>query len=318
MSAVSHHQARQWVEQAADGNLKPEQQRLLQQHLAECAACQAFAAELAALEASLRSTLNERWPASGLPTPKKKELIKEMQTQFSHGGGAPWTGLRWLLWLIPLLVILAWIFFQQTTPKPLDAAAIDTATASPNAPATSSPTATKTPTALSSSTPTQQVLTLIAIPVQNVNCRAGNSNAFDIEDTLLEAEEYKPNARGFDNLWARFVGPVNQVPCWAYVENLLFTINEEPVELVNVPESLLPFAAYPATPTPTVDEGEGSEASATIAPLSPTPSPTPSATRVPQCSDGLDNDGDGKTDFDPTGRGDPECRNSNDDDESTP
>lgn len=314
MSAVSHHQARLWIEQAADGNLKPEQQRFLQQHLAECASCQAFAAELAALEASLRSALNERWPASGLPTPKKNELINQLQTQFSHGGGAPWTGLRWLLWLMPLLVILAWILLQQTNTRSQSAAAIGTATASPSATATTSPTATKSPTALSSSTPTQQVLTLIAIPVQNVNCRAGNSNDFEIEDTLLDSKRYSPTARGLDNLWVRFVAPVNQVPCWAYVENLLFTINEEPVELVNIPESLLPFATYPATPTPTVDEDEGSEATATTAPFSATPSPT----RAPQCSDGRDNDGDGKTDFDPTGRGDPECRNANDDNEAIP
>jgi hypothetical protein len=36
-----------------------------------------------------------------------------------------------------------------------------------------------------------------------------------------------------------------------------------------------------------------------------------------QCSDGVDNDGDGLSDYSAAGAGDPECTSSEDDDESS-
>ena len=59
------------------------------------------------------------------------------------------------------------------------------------------------------------------------------------------------------------------------------------------------------TPTPTLDPDEGSSAD---------PTPTP----APECSDGIDNDGDGLIDYSATGGGDRECRSPSDNDESTP
>lgn len=142
---------------------------------------------------------------------------------------------------------------------------------------------------------------LIAIPSQNANCREGNSNQFDISDTLFMGMEYMPNARGFDNLWVLFTGPATGVQCWVFIENLDLFLNEQLIEIVDVPESILPFAGYPLFPTPT-----------------PTATFTPEP--VPQCSDGIDNDGDGLIDYrvSATGAhvGDRECTSPTDDDES--
>jgi hypothetical protein len=142
-------------------------------------------------------------------------------------------------------------------------------------------------------------LQLVAIPIQNVNCRYGNSNQFEIADTLFEGQAYRPDARGNDNLWVRFLGPVAQVQCWVFVDNLDLLLNDEIVELVNVTEALLPYASYPATTTP-----------------SPTPTfaPEPSATAAPrpQCDDGIDNDGDGDIDM-----ADGRCLSPDDDSENS-
>ncbi|MEX2143234.1 MAG: zf-HC2 domain-containing protein [Anaerolineales bacterium] len=324
MNVLSHTKARQWIEKAADGILQPGEQLTLQQHLHGCAECSQVANELSAFEFGLRSALHSPLAQSELPADRKEQLIRDLQSKFSPGGSGAGLGLRWLLWLVPLLTLaLLYLGFQgNLSSLPIAAA---TATSNPTRTNTASSTSTAT------SRPTQQspqpliVPVLIAIPTQNVNCRAGNGSTFDIEDTLLAAQEYAPNARGFDDLWVRFSGPVTNVPCWVFVNNLDFFISEEPVDLPDIPESLLPFAAYPPTPTPTMDEDEGSDPTHTPAigklPTSthtPRNTPVPSATPRPQCSDGMDNDGDGLVDFDPAGGGDPQCRNANDNSEAVP
>lgn len=145
---------------------------------------------------------------------------------------------------------------------------------------------------------------LVAVPNQNVNCREGNSSQFDIADTLFEDVEYSPLGRGFDNLWVLFSGPVTQVNCWAFVDNLALLVNEVDTPIQDISEDLLPFVGYPATPTP--------QPTATF-----TPEPTSAAA---QCSDGIDNDGDGRIDFVAAGisgtAGDRECSSPDDSDES--
>jgi hypothetical protein len=289
MKALTHTLAREWLELAADGLLDAARQEQLDAHLLGCAACQAYATELAALEGLIGETLQGRWGQPQLPKRVEDELLKK------HTGGptAPKPGSQpWLLIFggLGLLALLAWLLsnWQPATAEPsataLAAAATETATAS----------STPTPTATDTETP----LVLVAVPTQNANCREGNNNQFDIADTLFAETEYSPIARGRDNLWVQFLGPVNGVKCWVYVVNLELLINGEPVDIENVPESLLPFAAYPPTPTP-----------------SPTATFTPEpvqTTAVPQCSDGADNDKDGRIDY----PRDTSCFDANDNDES--
>ena len=289
MSKITHAEVRELLNLAADNALESRQQRLLEEHLAGCAECRAYAAELNALEIGLRATLASRWPDSGLPAPAKTELLEKLKAK----PPAPSAPANWL-WLLlggglVGLILLWWLLSQGEPPATSDETATATSTISASATATvgglvSDPTG--TPTAI----------VLVAVPLQNVNCREGNGSVFEIADTLTEGERYTPNARGTDNLWLRFLGPAFGQPCWAFVENFNVLVNENPVPLADVPESVLPFAAYPPTPTP-----------------SPTATftPEPGAPFVPQCSDGLDNDGDKRTDL-----ADTSCTGPNDNDEA--
>ncbi len=259
MKALSHSQAKQWIQLAADGLLPVERQQNLHAHLQGCAECGAYAAELSALEANLSEALKAHWPQSGLPTHRKGKLVKELQSQFgkSAGGAGSWTRLLWLAPLVVLAGLTTWFYGLGGQPR-----SQGTAPAQVSATATASQTA--TPSA--SPTPTAAVIIgdqiLVAIPQQTVNCREGNSNQFDIADTLLGGEEYKPEARGNDQLWVRFRGPSFGELCWVFADNLDLLINDQAVAMLNIPEALLPYASYPPTPTPTIDVDEGKHCNA--------------------------------------------------------
>lgn len=136
-------------------------------------------------------------------------------------------------------------------------------------------------------------LALMALPSQNANCRLGPSATyFDVVDTLFAGSEYTPQAQGPDGLWLLFTGPAYDGDCWALSQNLDLFCDTAPVELSDVSPCTLAVVAYPPLPT-----------------LTPTPTFTPEPP-LPQCSDGLDNDGDGNTDM-----RDPQCSSTADDSE---
>ncbi len=288
-SKITHAEVRELLNLAADSTLESRQQRLLEEHLAGCAECRAYAAEMNALEAGLRATLAARWPQSGLPGPAKKDLLEKLKTQPPVPPAFNW---MWILLGLGAVGLLAlwWLLSQGGQPAPSEESATATGTTIASTTATVG-------ALVSEPTGTPTAIVLVAIPLQNVNCREGNGSGFEIADTLREGERYTPNARGNDNLWLRFLGPTFGQQCWAFVENLDVLINESPVALEDVPESVLPFAAYPPTPTP-----------------SPTPTFTPEPSFTPEpaeCSDGRDNDGDRNIDL-----VDKDCTGPNDDDES--
>ena len=313
MKALNHSEARLLIEQAADGLLTSDEQRALESHLKGCADCRAYAAEFAALEASLGATLLERWGQPKLSESSEAKVVKALQDKFpprdigtpKSSSGFPTLAVLLGIGLVGLLSLGLFWLVSATGGNPPAEGPTETA----------SPTPTKTTTTIlkviivPTETPTPNVLVLLAIPQQNVNCREGNGSAFEIADTLYEGEEYMPTGRGFDNLWVRFIGPVTQVNCWVFVDNLVLEINETPKDIKDIPESLLPFTGYPPTPspsptatfTPEPEKPEEPEDTATFTPF------------VPQCSDGIDNDGDRLVDL-----ADKECRNANDNDETNP
>jgi hypothetical protein len=124
-------------------------------------------------------------------------------------------------------------------------------------------------------TPTPETAAMMVYPDQNTNCRQGTSSSSQAYDTLMQGEGYIPVGRTPDNLYFLFRGPVTNVRCWAPTS--LFTIPFGPLNLV--PSEALPYINYPtATPTPSAG-------------------PKATATPLPQCSDGIDNDSDGNTDY---------------------
>jgi len=141
-------------------------------------------------------------------------------------------------------------------------------------------------------TPTQtvtpQITTLVAIPLKNANCRLGNSaSMFDIVDTLYQGQQYSAIGIGSDKQWVAFIGPVYGARCWVYFESLTLLLNDEETEPGDIPETYLPVLNYPPLPTPTFTP-ESEE------PEEPETEPEPDR---PQCSDGIDNDGDGLIDM---------------------
>ncbi len=291
MAQLSHSQAREWIEQASDGLLEASEQRALEGHLKTCAECRAFAAELAGLEGALAAAMKAEWPQKGLTKASESELIKNVQSGFQPGGFSfPFGGLGILL----ILILLVLGLFGASQLFPGGAKAEPTATDTPTA--TSTATSTLVPAVIPSETVAVQILT--AIPLQNANCREGNGSVFEIADTLFAGEEYSPIGRGFDNLWVLFEGPSFQTNCWVFLENLTLLINDDPVQIEQVSETLLPFVNYPPTPTPSPTLTFTPEPSETIAPS------------LPECNDGVDNDNDKYTDL-----RDPQCRNAQDDDE---
>jgi hypothetical protein len=307
MKALNHSEAQQLIEQAADGPLTASEQRALESHLQGCADCRAYAAEFAAVEAALGATMLERWGKPQLSPSAEKNMVQvilhelgynqvgeaQEETPYDHETGTPSPvgALRSFLILlgagIVALILLGILWFVSNgglIPGASTPTVTETATPSSTLTTTATPTASQTSTA--SDTPTPTVLILTAIPQQNVNCRLGNSSMFDIADTLFLNEVYTPIARGIDNLWVQFRGPVTNVKCWVFVENINLLINDVITPIDEIPESLLPFVNYPPTPTPTF----------TASPEPQEPSDTPLSS-LPHCNDGFDNDQDGAIDM---------------------
>jgi hypothetical protein len=136
-----------------------------------------------------------------------------------------------------------------------------------------------------------------AVPSQNANCREGNSNQFDIVDTLFAGVAYTPIGVGPDHLWLLFKAPASSGNCWAYVQNLEISCKGQAADIANLTACLLPIVNYPPPPT---------------AMPTPTFTPEPEVPYVAQCADGLDNDNDRWTDY----PNDTSCFDANDNDES--
>lgn len=148
--------------------------------------------------------------------------------------------------------------------------------------------------ALVQCTPTPpQSSAMMVYPDQDTNCRRA-PNDQNIVDTLFKGVGYIPLGRTPDNQYMLLRGPASGQRCWA--ASFLFTIPFGP--LSGVPGSVLPYINYPtATPTPT--------------------KVPPSA---PQCSDGVDNDGDGRIDYSISTSGSPtgdrQCTSASDNSEA--
>jgi anti-sigma factor RsiW len=68
MITLSHTLAREYIQQMADGEtLRAEARQALQQHLAECGECRAYAQEIKALHLTLSRAFRDRWEHQPLP-----------------------------------------------------------------------------------------------------------------------------------------------------------------------------------------------------------------------------------------------------------
>jgi hypothetical protein len=146
-----------------------------------------------------------------------------------------------------------------------------------------------------------------------VNCRYACTTLSDIADTLLEGIAYVPLGYDPETGYFMFEGPSFGETCYAApvaggTQLMAFQVDGltvAPEEIASIGIDLFSCPAF-STATPTLDP-DGT--------LDPTPTP------LPQCSDGIDNDGDGLIDYvapstTGAGAGDRECDSPEDNDES--
>ena len=81
--SLTHQTARQYLELAADGLLRAEQAKSLQQHLEHCAECRDYAERLSVLENLLRQSLVNRWP---VPKPADPVVRRGLEAVQNHTG----------------------------------------------------------------------------------------------------------------------------------------------------------------------------------------------------------------------------------------
>lgn len=160
-------------------------------------------------------------------------------------------------------------------------------TPAPTETSTPTPTETSTPTPTETSTPTptstlEGPCTLTALV--NLFCRAGPGRGFEDLDSFLPGQTALVIGQSLDGNYWYVAGPNFGRTC---------TVPNDP-QLVTLAGSCEERPRF--TPVPTY-----------------TPTPTATSTPAPQCSDGIDNDGDGQTDL-----ADRECRNANDNSEAVP
>jgi hypothetical protein len=169
-------------------------------------------------------------------------------------------------------------------------------------------------------TPTQAAEGFVVVPLRDTNCRYGcSASFFDIADTLFEGQIYGPLAVDAQTGFFYFAGPSAGERCWVHNSLLDMQLNGASVDFQTALDSnLLALRSCPANPTSTP---------------TPTSTPEPSSggggggsgsgggATAPQCSDGVDNDGDGAADYGTlaevaAGTADRQCTSTADDDET--
>jgi hypothetical protein len=141
---------------------------------------------------------------------------------------------------------------------------------------------------------------------QDTNCRASDYTASQNLATFQAGQEANVLAINPEGTHVRIQEPNFDIRCWVWLGLVdlmlgpdIIEPNDQPglIAVVNPPEpTATPTDTASSTATPTSSSGGGG---------------------TPQCSDGVDNDGDGLTDYSALGAGDPQCTDANDNDESS-
>jgi hypothetical protein len=148
---LSHRQAQEWIDRALDTPLPYFQHEELNEHLAACEACQAYATRLLAQDQAWADGLSRRWPPPSSQPGKQQELITRMEKAYQRGRKQHTYRLmvRWGTGLVAALLMLSlglWLMLPPLTTEP---AAVET-------PAITAPTVTP----VAAATPTNSFITL--------------------------------------------------------------------------------------------------------------------------------------------------------------
>ena len=116
---MNHRKAMALLQDAADGRLNLAEQPALEQHLAQCAGCRAYAGALPALEDSLRRSLQNRYPESGPDARPPVSALGNVQTQNRRlqMSKSFLRSVSWVVMAALFVFALSWVF-RNLTPKP--------------------------------------------------------------------------------------------------------------------------------------------------------------------------------------------------------
>ena len=152
-----------------------------------------------------------------------------------------------------------------------------------------------------------EALTPYAVATRDTNCRASDYNDSANIGTIKEGQQALILAVNPQGTYVRVEEPNFQVHCWVWVDLVDLKLGTETI----YPDDLIGLVSIQQAPAPTstptsTSSGGGSGGGAS----------------TPQCSDGVDNDGDGKADYyagavPPAGVGDAQCSSPTDNDESS-
>ncbi len=126
---LTHDEARYALHAADDGLLTPADQQALDQHLASCDACRAYAVELGQAEAGLRASLQQRWPLPPAEAIQKgsarvfaalERLDPQRTSPMKHFISGSARTLGWVTLAILLVTALGW-GIRSLLPAPLPA-----------------------------------------------------------------------------------------------------------------------------------------------------------------------------------------------------
>lgn len=145
---LSHRQAQEWIDRALDAPLPYFQHEQLNEHLAGCEACRAYATRLLEQDQTWADGLSRRWPQRPMKPGQQQELITQMEKAYHRGRNQHHYRLilRWGAGFAAAFLIIAvglWLMLPPITTEP---AAVET------------PIATVTPVA--AATPTNSFITL--------------------------------------------------------------------------------------------------------------------------------------------------------------
>lgn len=86
--------------------------------------------------------------------------------------------------------------------------------------------------------------TVIAIPIQQSNCRSSCSTAQSaISDTLVEGVEYFATGQDSTGTWLQFIGPHSGESCWVLNSSINLWWGDIILEQAAVPKDLLPVTS---------------------------------------------------------------------------
>ncbi|MBP7998743.1 MAG: hypothetical protein KA314_13840 [Chloroflexi bacterium] len=141
---LSHRQAQELIDRALDTPVPYFQHEQLNTHLAECAACRAYATRLLEQDQAWVEALARRWPQAVTRTGQQQDLIRRMEKAYHRGRNQHTLrlALRWGAGVMAAILVLSVALWLMLPPFPTEPAVEETPTLVAQEPVTAAATPT--------------------------------------------------------------------------------------------------------------------------------------------------------------------------------